>query len=147
MRLFILIGSIWREKRTDSLANIAIKIWSYFGPNDSEPYQKQDVTGTTPVRLKIFGQFFEVKTWRDVLEETLNTISELETEKFEVLIQEFPRFIGRDKKKFRAIRELKNGTFIEVNQSAQSIQKLCYQVMDTLELTSDEWKIETLEQS
>ncbi len=131
------------EKRTEFLANIVIKIWPYFGQSSLEQSQKQDVTGTTPKDLRILGQFFEVKSWRDVLEATLNTISDLEPDKFEMLIQQFPSFIGKDKNKFRAIRELKNGTFIEVNLSAQSIQKLCYQVMETLELTSDEWKVET----
>lgn len=132
------------EKRTEFLTNIAIKIWSYFGQISSEQSQKQDVTGTTPKGLHIFGQSFEVKSWRDVLENTLNTISDLEPDKFEMLIQQFPTFIGKDKNKFRSIRELKNGTFIEVNLSAHSIQKLCYQVMETLELTSEEWKVETV---
>jgi hypothetical protein len=47
-----------------------------------------------------------------------------------------------DKNKFRAIRELNNGYFIEMNLSAQSIQKLCHQAMETIELTSEDWNIE-----
>ncbi len=76
------------------------------------------------------------------MEEDLNTIADLEPEKFEVIAQNFPRYVGKDKNKFRAIRELQNGYFIEMNLSAQSIQRLCHQAMETIELTSDEWSIE-----
>jgi hypothetical protein len=58
-----------------------------------------------------------------------------------VISYNFPRYIGKEKSKFRAIRQLENGYFIEVNLSAQSIQKLCYQAMETIELTSDEWEV------
>jgi hypothetical protein len=83
-----------------------------------------------------------VDTWRDVLELTLNTIADLEAEKFEILAENFPRYIGKDKNKFRAIRELQNGYFIEVNLSASAIQRLCHQAMETIELTADDWKID-----
>ena len=89
----------------------------------------------------ILGQQFEVKTWRDVLEQTLNTIADLEPDKFDVIAQNFPRYLGRDKNKFRAVRQLQNDYFIEVNLSAQSIQKFCYQAMETIELTSEDWNV------
>ncbi|MEJ7736372.1 MAG: hypothetical protein WKF97_03005 [Chitinophagaceae bacterium] len=88
------------------------------------------------------GRRFEVNSWRDALEQTLNTVADLEPEKFEVIALNFPRYVGKDKNKFRAIRELQNGYFIEMNLSAQSIQKLCHQAMETIELTSEDWSIE-----
>src|ERR1039458_5802951 len=94
------------------------------------------------IQLQILGQKFEVGSWRDVMEQTLNAIADLEPEKFDVIAHNYPRYIGKDKNKFRAIRELKNGFFIEVNLSAQSIQKLCSQAMETIELTSDDWNID-----
>lgn len=75
------------------------------------------------------------------MEITLNVIADLEPEKFEVIAYNFPRYVGKDKNKFRAIRQLENNYFIEVNLSAQSIQKLCYQAMETIELTSDDWEV------
>ena len=129
------------EARAEILAKKALEIWSYFGQENSTPTDIQEVTGTTPVGLKILGQHFEVNSWRDVLEKTLNVIADLEPEKFEVIAHNFPRYVGKDKNKFRAIRQLENGYFIEVNLSAQSIQKLCYQAMETIELTSDEWEV------
>lgn len=129
------------EQRAEILAKQALEIWEYFGHENSMPTDIQEVTGTIPIGLKILGQNFEVKTWRDVLEQTLNVVADLEPEKFEVISYNFPRYIGKEKSKFRAIRQLENGYFIEVNLSAQSIQKLCYQAMETIELTSDEWEV------
>lgn len=129
------------ERRSEELATIASQIWSYFGQENSKPTNIQEVTGTTPIALKILGQRFEVKSWRDVLEKTMNVIAELEPDKFEIITHNFPRYINKDRNKFRAIRQLENEYFIEVNLSAQSIQKLCYQAMETIELTSDEWEV------
>ena len=84
-----------------------------------------------------------MKSWRDVLEQTMNTIAELEPEKFDKLMQEFPRLIGKDQHKFRATRQLKNGIFIEVNFSAKDIQSFCLKAIESIDLTNDDWHIET----
>ena len=130
------------EQRAELLAKQALEIWSYFGQENSSPTDLQEVTGTTPTTLKILGQKFEVQSWRDVLQQTLNTVADFEREKFEVIAHNFPRYVGKDKNKFRAIRELQNGYFIEMNLSAQSVQRLCHQAMETIELTSDDWSVE-----
>lgn len=131
------------ENRSEFLAEITLKIWPYFG-SGTDKEEIKAVTGTTPTGLRILGQYFDVTSWRDVLEQTLNTISDLEPEKFEILVQQFPRFIGKDKNRFRDVRELKNGTYVEVNLSAQNIQRLCIQALETIELTSDDWKVESV---
>ncbi len=130
------------EIRADGLSKIALLIWPYFGQENSTPTDLQDVTGTNPKKVKILGQSFDVGSWRDVLEQTLNTVSDLEPEKFDILAHNFPRYIGKDKSKFKAIRQLQNNYFFEVNLSAQSIQRLCYQAMETIELTSEDWEVE-----
>jgi uncharacterized protein with ParB-like and HNH nuclease domain len=129
------------EKRADVLAKSALEIWSYFGQENFALAGQKEVTGTTPTELYILGQRFEVHSWRDVLEQTLNTVADLEPEKFEMIASNFPRYVSKDKTKFRAIRQLQNGYFIEVNLSAQSIQKFCYQAIETIELTSEEWAV------
>jgi len=131
------------ENRADILAKKALEIWSYFGQENSSPTDIQEVTGTTPTALRILGQNFQVNSWRDVMEKTLNVIAYFEPEKFEIIAHNFSRYVGKDKNKFRAIRKLENDYFIEVNLSAQSIQRLCYQAMETIELASDEWEVET----
>jgi uncharacterized protein with ParB-like and HNH nuclease domain len=130
------------EIRAEDLSKIALSIWPYFGQENSTPTDLLEVTGTNPKKVKILGQSFDVGSWRDVLEQTLNTVSDLEPEKFDILAHNFPRYIGKDKSKFRAIRQLQNNYFFEVNLSAQSIQRLCYQAMETIELTSDDWEVE-----
>jgi len=129
------------EDRAESLSKQALEIWNYFGQENSSPSDINEVTGTIPTSLKILGQQFQVHSWRDVLEQTLNTIADLEPEKFEVIANNFPRYLGKDKNKFRAIRQLQNGYFVEVNLSAQSIQKFCYQAIETIELTAEEWNV------
>lgn len=129
------------EKRAETLAKKAIDLWPYFGQENTSPTDLQEVTGTSPISLSILGQHFPVVSWRDVMEKTLNTVADLEPEKFEILAHNFPRYFGKDKNKFRAIRQLQNGYFIEMNLSAQSIQKLCYQAMETIELTSEDWNV------
>ncbi|ODS32539.1 MAG: hypothetical protein SCARUB_02339 [Candidatus Scalindua rubra] len=132
------------EKRATYISEIILKIWPYFGSEDYVESEIKDVTGTTPQGLWILGQYFQVNSWRDVLEQTLNTISELEPDKFDTLIKEFPRLVGKEKSKYRAVRELKNGTFVEINLSAQSIQRFCYQTLETIELTAEDWKVQTV---
>ena len=131
------------EERADALSKHALSIWSYFGQENSASSDLKNVTGTSPTSLKILGQQFEVKTWRDVLEQTLNTVADLEPDKFEVVAHNYPRHLGRDKNKFRAIRQLQNDYFIEVNLSASNIQKFCFQAMETIELTSEDWSVTT----
>ena len=130
------------ESRAEGMSKLALQIWPYFGQENSSPTDLQEVTGTNPIKVKILGQNFNVGSWRDVLEQTLNTVADLEPEKFDILAHNFPRYIGKDKSKFRAIRQLQNNYFFEVNLSAQSIQRLCYQAMETIELTSDDWEVE-----
>lgn len=126
------------EQRAAHLAEICLTIWPYFG---NEQREEVTVTGTTPKQLYILGQQFEVRSWRDVLENTMNTIAELEPEKFEQIMIQFPRLAGKDHKKFRAIRQLKNGAYIEVNLSAQSIQRFCIQAIEAIDLTSEDWNV------
>ncbi|MBC1268263.1 HNH endonuclease, partial [Trichormus variabilis FSR] len=138
----------WRrediEARAEYLAERALQIWDYFGEEEVNPSESSILTGTTPKLLHIFGQEYSVKSWRDVLETTLNTLSDLEPEKFKEIMQQFPRFIGIDEKDFRSTRKLKNGVFIEVNLSAKDIGAFCRKAIETTELSSEEWYVETV---
>ena len=121
------------EQRSRELSEMAIRAWPYFG--DGSVTEAAIVTGTTPRRLKILGQYFDVHSWRDVLENTINVIADLEPEKFQVLLSTFPRFISSQSGSLREHRQLKNGTFVEVNLSAQSIQKFCFQAIESIEVS------------
>ena len=125
------------EERSEKLADIVLEIWNYFGNDTHE--NDTSVTGTTPSRLEILGEQYTVASWRDVLEETLNTIAELEPEKFGIIANRYPKYIGRDKSVFRATRELRNRYFVEVNLSAKDIQKVCGLAIDAIDLTEENW--------
>ena len=130
------------ERRAKTLAEIMINIWPYFGNDDPEGIEIQDVTGTTPQVLTIMGQYFSVNNWRDVLENTLNVLADVDPETFTLLINEHPNILNKDKSKLRAIRELKNGCFVEVNLSAKSVERFCRQTIEFFDLSSEDWKVQ-----
>lgn len=75
------------------------------------------------------------------MEKSLNIISELEPDKFNILLSEYPKFVSLESKRMRATRLLNNGVFIEVNLSAQSIYKFCNQAFEAIGLTAEDWKV------
>lgn len=111
-------------------------------PIKRRSYQSTRVIGSKPTRVTILGQSFAVRTWRDVLERTMNTVADLRPEKFEQIIQQFPSHVGWDEGKFREARKLKNGAYIELNRSASDIQHTCYQVLKVLGFSSEDLVIE-----
>lgn len=113
-----------------------------YAPVMHRSHEAAKVTGTKPTAISILGQTFAVTTWRDVLVQTMNTIADVRPEKFEQIMQQFPYRVGPDKKRFTVARELKNGTFIEVNLSADSILHLCFQVLETIGLSTEDLVIE-----
>ncbi|MGI0481057.1 DUF262 domain-containing protein [Geminocystis sp. CENA526] len=135
----------WRretiENRGEELANIALQIWHYFGDKNYKGRVRKGVTGSTPKSLIILNDEYSVKTWRDVLEITLNTIAEVETEKFEELLLTFPRFLSKNKGDLRSTRQLKNGIFVEVQLSAQDIYSFCEKILEEFDLSREDWQI------
>jgi uncharacterized protein with ParB-like and HNH nuclease domain len=129
------------EARSEALAESALEIWKYFGQEDTSTQNSGDRNGNTPYLLKIMGQNFPVNNWRDVLQETFNSVAELEPEKFEILANKFPRYISKDKSKFKRNRELENGYFIQVDLKSTYIKRICYSVIEEIELTTEEWEV------
>jgi len=136
----------WRrediEERAEYLTDIALQIWSYFGDELAPPSRTSSLTGTIPKTLFCFGKEYVVRSWRDVVETTLNTIADLEPDSFKEIMQQFPRFVGWEEKDFRSVRKLRNGAFIEVNLSAQDIYTFCMKAIETAELSIEEWRVE-----
>ena len=131
------------EKRNLYLAEKVLQIWPYFGNENLMNSAKTKVRGTTPKQLKIFGKEYPVKSWRDVLEKTLNVIADLDPDKFKDVMEQFPRFISRDEKDFRDTRKLENGVFVNVNLSARDINAFCIKAIETAEIYLEDWQIET----
>jgi hypothetical protein len=125
------------------LADLALKIWPYFGEENLPSVNVDDVTGRVPKVVTILGQRFDVGSWRDVQACTLNAIAELEPDLFYKLVEEYPRFISSDSGKFRRKRQLGNGFYIEVNLSAKDIYRFCNQAIESVGLTSEDWVVES----
>lgn len=125
--------------RSDTLADMVLKVWSYFGDDQSESSEAIDVTGKTPEILQVLGQLIKVQSWSDVVVSTLNTIDELEPDKFVNVVNRFPKHFNKEKL-IRA-RELNNGLSVEANFSAKAAHRFCQQVLEEAELTSEDWRI------
>lgn len=131
------------EKRSEKLAHIALEIWANFGHEKSADIkQLEDVTGKVPVRLKVLGQNIIVNSWRDVMENTFNIVSDLEPDKFSIIVETYTKYININNDGFRSSRKLNNGYFINVDLSAEQIRKICHQITDTIELSSEDWCVE-----
>jgi uncharacterized protein with ParB-like and HNH nuclease domain len=130
------------EKRTEILADRALEIWPYFGDESVKVSENRGVTGTIPKILRFLDKEYPVKTWRDVLETTLNILVEHDPETFQDVIVQLPRLLGRDQKNFRETRKLKNGVFIEVSLSAKDINTFCQKVFEIMDISADEWSVE-----
>lgn len=133
------------EERTQSLADLILKIWPFFG-YESSTENIHDVSGLLPRSLEIVGQKIAVRSWIDVLENTLNVIADLDPERFQQLASDSPKLIGPDKSQFNEFRVLKNGMFIEVQLSAAAIRRYCIHAVESIDLTAENWIIKMKEE-
>lgn len=133
----------WTRKEIDwrsyTLAEIALRVWAYFGDDQPETDEGIDVTRKTPDILQVLGQIIKVQSWSDVIVGTLNAIDELEPEKFAQILSCFSSKFN--KSKFTRARTLNNGINVEVNFSAQASYRFCQQILEEAELTSEDWQI------
>jgi hypothetical protein len=137
----------WNEQairqRAEVLADKALKVWVFFGQEQREaPQPHQGVRGKIPSAVVILGQTFPVSTWREVNQITLETICNLDDERFENILAQFPRFVGHDPARFRSSRQLHNGAFMELSLSAEAIHKFCLQAAEVSGLSSEDWHVE-----
>jgi uncharacterized protein with ParB-like and HNH nuclease domain len=133
------------ERRAEQLADLALTVWSYFGDNQqpASTRKRQEVTGTKPSRLVIKDEEFVVKTWRDVLEKTLNFWIKEEPEQFESLVAEYPKSISKNANIFKQrSTELSNGYHVGISLSAEHIYRFCQQVMGYFDYSKDDWRVD-----
>lgn len=137
----------WNESaivmRAEKLAELLILCYPYFG-NDVTNLEHEDMTGKKPIHLIFFGDTYEVSNWSDVLSKTLDLCSFLVPEKIPVLAKEYPSFIGDRQDMFRRPKSIKSEYWYESNLSANSIYRFCKQIIGTIDLTDEEWKVETI---
>ncbi len=131
------------RQRAEWLGQIALRVWPYFGQQRPQAAGSTgDITGRTPLAVLVAGQRFPVATWRDVAQQTLEAVATLDPERFEELLVEFPKFIGRDASTFRSVRRLSNGAYMQTNLSAAQTHRYCVQVIQAIGLGPDDWRVE-----
>jgi uncharacterized protein with ParB-like and HNH nuclease domain len=130
------------KRRSEVLAKRTLEIWSYFGEDNTQIISDNgEVKGKKPLKLIMFGTTIPIKTWRDVMEQTLEMIIKLKPDRFEELVNEFPSFIGFEETRYRQSRKLSNNFYLELNVSAKTVRTFCIQAMQVIGLTSDDWKV------
>jgi uncharacterized protein with ParB-like and HNH nuclease domain len=130
------------EERSQYLADICLQIWPDFGDGSQESTVEDTLTGTKPKSLSLLNQQYSVKSWRDVLEITMNALADLDEDEFREMVQDYPRLINWNSQKIRHKRELNNGAFIEVNLSARNINSFCLKALERFGLSSEDWQVE-----
>lgn len=131
------------EKRSNTLADQALSVWPYFGEEQNESANLDNVTGKKPKILMILGQQMVVQSWRDVLIKTMSTIADLEPDLFDALATQYPSFISADGGRFRRSYLLPNGFYVYVNLSARSIYQFCTQAIESIGLSVEDWHVKT----
>ncbi len=117
-------------------------IWPYFGSETQVVVNR--VKRKKPKVLLVHGKEYKVNSWRDVLEKTMNTIVELvDEDKFQELLEEYPRFVNWNNQKFKAHRKLNNGVFLAINFSSKDIKSFCLKAIERVGLSSEDWQVET----
>lgn len=126
--------------RADKLAERALGIWPYFGPDQTEPDQTDFAK---PVRLTIEGTAYDVKTWRDVVEQTFNHIASRYPDRFPQMAEVMPAAVNSDRAKLRSVRKLANGYYIETNRSAKDIRLTCLRALNCIGVAASAWSVAT----
>ncbi len=130
------------RNRAGVLAEHVLAIWPYFGADQTDEMVPVP-RGRRPQRLTIFGKAIEVESWRDVLENTVNEVVESDVDAYPALCRELPCHLGNDRSRFREARELRNGGFVNVNLSAEGIDRLCRRILDIVHVLPTEWMLDT----
>ena len=136
----------WRaadiKARAEALVEPILSIWPYFGGEQPQELVSPP-KGRRPAELRILGKTCAVSTWRDVLENTVNEVIEIDPDAYSALCRELSSHIGADRTRFREARQLRNGGYLNVNLSAEGIDRLCRRILDVAEVAESEWNVET----
>lgn len=132
------------EKRAEFLAKQALKVWSYFGTDSQDTQNMTGVTGTTPTKLVILGENYQVQSWIDVMEKTVEAICELDPEEnTAMLLRNYSYYVGTREDFAEKIRPIsKFNIFINRNLSVESIYRFCQRIIEKAGLSSEDWQVE-----
>lgn len=135
--------SDWNEDsivhRSEELTKIFLSIWPYFGKAENE---ETKITGTSPRLLYILEDTFSVKTWREVMKQTVIYIYENFPQEYQNILVNNQRIISESDKNLRRPLKLVNSHYIEGNLNAKAINKFCIQIIKDVGYSENEWGVE-----
>ncbi|MEI7990238.1 MAG: DUF262 domain-containing protein [Chloroflexota bacterium] len=131
---------IWNDQsiknRAEYLVEFILELWPALG----ELPAPKAVGGAKPINLTFLEQCIEVTSWRDVAEQTTETIIQL-TDHFEDFVEAMPFYLSHSPFS-RASRQLSNGIYMNVNLSAVSIKAYCQMLIARAGLSVKDWHVE-----
>lgn len=123
-------------ERTEFLTDLILEVWPALG----ESPKSEGVTGTKPRTLNIKGESFEVRSWRALVLQMAETISE-QVEDFESVAGEFDWYFLRAPSKWKHhYKEMSNGWWVYVNLSANHAVQFCQKLAALAGLTDEDWE-------
>lgn len=128
--------------RAEQLAEIALRVWPYFGGGDQAAAHGDGVTNRRPAAIVFFGRRIPASTWRDVAQRTMEAMADRDADSFALAAKQYPRYVATDSATLRDPRPLANGMFLETNMSAQGLFTLCVQVTQAADVSSEDWQVE-----
>jgi uncharacterized protein with ParB-like and HNH nuclease domain len=134
------------EARAKALAERALEVWPNFAPGASAR-RRQVVRGTTPRRVLVLDEWFDARTWQEVLRITLTQIIALGDEAACQLIDEFPRHIRRSPVGLTSPKNVAPDLYYEGHMNADQVYRLCSQIAQQIGLSAEEWHVETEQMS
>ncbi len=122
--------------RADWLVEQALEIWPSFAPSSLIVAPK---TYTTPTKLTIRGESFEVKSWRDALRRAIEYVDGNGAD-FQMLSDEFGWI--SDQPFNHSQQQTSSGWFVNTNFSAADAIKNIGKLLDACGIGADEWAFE-----
>jgi len=128
--------------RAEMLVCNVLAIWPNFS-NEQAVVPVEMPKGHRPRDLVIFGKKITVSTWRDVLENTVNEVIDIDPDAYAALCRDLSSHIGSDRSRFRESRPLRKDGFVNVNLSAEGIDRLCRRILVIANVQDSGWLVET----
>ncbi|MCA0388851.1 MAG: DUF262 domain-containing HNH endonuclease family protein [Bacteroidetes bacterium] len=130
------------RERSLKLASLIIDTWKYFG--NEYTITKEVVTGLYAIGLIFNGKNISVQSWRDVLNETLNVLYDLDPVKFEELALKNPTFLSKVGGKFKTPKIIRGTYFAESQLNSQTIFNFCKRALKHFGFSEEEWVVRTV---
>lgn len=128
------------DQRGQMLAQQALKIWPYFGPQTTEVINSPNTyTGRKPNRVIILESSYPVATWKEVLRIFLVQLYELDPVKFSELADASTLFTRDSSRLFSPVQV--DSYYIEGNRGAQQIMNLCRRFAQYLDIDDQDWRV------